>query len=290
MIVNPRRSRLMELAKNLKKSAVAGSVMLAGMLCASMPMAAQAQGRISPTSHSEVRLIAADAPKGAAAVGVRIKLSPGWKTYWRTPGDSGVPPSFDWSQSKNLASAEVRWPAPTRFTDRNEMIFGYKDEVIFPVVVTPIQAGEPVKLVLSLFFAVCHDMCVPVHAQVTAELSGPSDPIDAGEIARFESMVPRPTVSGLAVRSIELDDQADEPSITVVLDSSDANGDIDIFTESPVGDVNFGAPRLAAIDGGVRSYKIPIDKGYKKLALSGTNLSLTIVQGKRALVHNAKLD
>src|SRR6185436_4015134 len=70
-------------------------------------------------ARSAARLIAAPVPAkdGALRGGVEIKMLPGWKTYWRYPGDSGVPPVFDFSASDNVKAVTVLYPAPTRFDD-----------------------------------------------------------------------------------------------------------------------------------------------------------------------------
>src|SRR5271169_3891811 len=103
-------------------------------------------------SRSGVRLIAGANKNGEAPLraGIEIKLQPGWKTYWRYPGDSGVPPRFDFSGSENLKSAKVSYPAPHLFSDDSGNSLGYKDEVIFPVTVEPAQPGKPVTLRLKL--------------------------------------------------------------------------------------------------------------------------------------------
>ena len=96
-------------------------------------------------------------------------MQPGWKTYWRYPGDSGVPPRFDFSGSENLAAAKVLYPAPHLFTDESGNSLGYKDSVTFPLQVTPKQKGKPVTLRLKLDYAICEKLCVP--AQGSAELA-----------------------------------------------------------------------------------------------------------------------
>ena len=96
-------------------------------------------------TFSKVRLVSgsvAGMSDGQMIAGVQIRLEPGWKTYWRMPGDFGVPPTFDWSGSKNLRSAEVLYPAPHRFTDASGTAIGYEDEVVFPVMVTPERLGR----------------------------------------------------------------------------------------------------------------------------------------------------
>src|SRR5262245_12928000 len=95
--------------------------------------------------RSAARIVAGTNKSGEAQLraGVEIKMQPGWKTYWRYPGDSGVPPHFDFSDSENLKSATVLYPAPRVFTDETGQTLGYKERVIFPVVVSPKQAGKP---------------------------------------------------------------------------------------------------------------------------------------------------
>src|SRR5689334_18069750 len=81
--------------------------------------------------------------------GVEIKLAPGWKTYWRYPGDSGVPPRFDFAGSENVKSVEILWPAPHRFSDESGITIGYKNDVIFPLRIVPQDAAKPVLLRLK---------------------------------------------------------------------------------------------------------------------------------------------
>src|SRR6185312_1593469 len=109
--------------------------------------------------RSAVRLVAGKQNAGALTAGVEIKLQPGWHTYWRYPGDSGVPPRFGFSGSDNLASAAVQFPAPHAYTDDAGTTIGYKDNVVFPIRVVPKQAGKPVTLRLKLDYAVCEKLC-----------------------------------------------------------------------------------------------------------------------------------
>jgi DsbC/DsbD-like thiol-disulfide interchange protein len=121
--------------------------------------------------RSAIRLIAGSSKADDVVLraGIEVKLRPGWKTYWRYPGDSGVPPHFDFSGSENLKKADVLYPAPHLFTDETGQSLGYKDTVIFPVVVSPQQAGKPVRLRVKVDYAVCEKLCVP--AEGRAELT-----------------------------------------------------------------------------------------------------------------------
>src|SRR5207302_11010161 len=93
--------------------------------------------------------------------GMEIRLAPGWKTYWRYPGDSGIPPRFDFSKSRNVKSVTVRWPAPRRLADESGVSIGYKHDVVFPLEITPQDAAKPVMLALKIDYAVCEKICVP---------------------------------------------------------------------------------------------------------------------------------
>src|SRR5512147_98890 len=79
--------------------------------------------------RSAIRLIAGSnkADDALLRAGIEVKLRPGWKTYWRYPGDAGVPPHFDFSGSENFKKADVLFPAPRLFTDETGHSLGYKD-------------------------------------------------------------------------------------------------------------------------------------------------------------------
>src|SRR5262245_20144158 len=172
-------------------------------------------------TYSKVRLVSgsvAGSSGGHKIAGVQIRLSPGWKTYWRTPGDSGVPPSFDWSGSKNLKSAEVLYPAPHRFADAGGTAIGYSDEVVFPVKVKAEKDGEPVLLKLNLSYGVCKTLCVPSDEALTLEL--PPGQGGRGEhvlIQRYLDLVPAPVEKGTlpAIGTVEAKLDSTQPELLI---------------------------------------------------------------------------
>ena len=106
-----------------------------------------------------------------------MELAPGWKTYWRAPGDGGIPSQFDWSQSDNVAAADVIWPRPTVFRDHGMRSIGYVNEVIVPVEVTPAQPGD-MSVHLELRFGICKEVCLPANVTLSGTLSeAASDPV-----------------------------------------------------------------------------------------------------------------
>src|SRR6478735_11606245 len=147
--------------------------------------------------RSATRLVAGSGKSGDAQLraGVEIKMQPGWKTYWRYPGDSGVPPHFDFSGSENLKKADVFYPAPHLFTDETGHSLGYKDTVIFPVVVSPQQSGKPVRLRVKVDYAVCEKLCVPVEGRAELVLESGDSKHDP-TLTAAEGRVPKHVTAG----------------------------------------------------------------------------------------------
>jgi DsbC/DsbD-like thiol-disulfide interchange protein len=112
-------------------------------------------------------------PDGRYMAAVSLQLAPGWKTYWRSPGDAGIPPSFDWSGSRNLGAVRIHWPAPEVIRQNGMESIGYLDALTLPVEVTPLDPAKPVHLALNLALGVCHDICMPAELTLDADLSGP---------------------------------------------------------------------------------------------------------------------
>ncbi len=120
---------------------------------------------------AKARLVVGALPSenGARALmaGVDIVLDPGWKTYWRSPGDAGgIPPRFDWSRSENLKVGAVQFPAPQRFVDSTGTTIGYKDRVVFPVSIQAVDQTRPIKIALQVDYGVCAELCIPARAQL----------------------------------------------------------------------------------------------------------------------------
>ncbi|MGH6664532.1 MAG: protein-disulfide reductase DsbD domain-containing protein, partial [Pseudolabrys sp.] len=130
---------------------------------------------------SALRLIAGAKNNGAdyLRAGIEIKLKPSWHTYWRYPGDSGVPPRFSFSGSDNVAAVKVLYPAPHAFTDEAGTTIGYQENVIFPLRVFPRNKDKPVALHLKVDYAVCEKLCVPVEARTELTLPGDAGATDA---------------------------------------------------------------------------------------------------------------
>jgi DsbC/DsbD-like thiol-disulfide interchange protein len=139
-------------------------------------------------AKSRARLIAG----GGDLAGFEIALSPGAITYWRDPGDAGLPPTLNFSGSDNVASVEPEFPAPKRIKEADGgEAFGYDASVVFPLRVKPRDPTKPATLKLTADFAVCEKVCLPAKAHLELTLpSAPRSPL-AGAIEAALAAVPR---------------------------------------------------------------------------------------------------
>ncbi|MGD1935412.1 MAG: protein-disulfide reductase DsbD domain-containing protein [Candidatus Phaeomarinobacter sp.] len=147
---------------------------------------------------SRMRLISAHTGALPAAgedvvhAGIEITLDPKWKTYWSTPGDTGIAPVFSFARSTNVASVDVNYPMPQRFDLPGDISFGYENQVVFPVSVTPKTSGGAITLIADVVYGACEELCIPVEA--TAELEFTAAPGAPGRfadiLAQWQARVP----------------------------------------------------------------------------------------------------
>ncbi len=113
---------------------------------------------------------------GRQMAALHLQLRDEWKTYWRAPGDAGVPPEFDWSGSENLASVRPIWPRPDLFDFQGMQTIGYKHSLVLPLEVTPLDPSKPVVLRASVDLGLCKDICVPAQLVLGDDLPVPGAP------------------------------------------------------------------------------------------------------------------
>lgn len=107
---------------------------------------------------------------GTHMAALRIQLQPGWKTYWRAPGDGGIPPQFDWSGSENIKSVKFHWPSPKVAYINGLRTIGYTNEVIIPVEFSLRRTSSRASLNGRVDLGVCKDICIPMSMAFTATL------------------------------------------------------------------------------------------------------------------------
>jgi DsbC/DsbD-like thiol-disulfide interchange protein len=278
--------------KSIGKTLWAAAVFCSVAMMFAAPSRANDSSPWNEDSRSAIRLIAGANPAGATALraGVEIKLQPGWKTYWRYPGDSGVPPRFDFSGSENLKSAKVLYPVPHLYSDEAGNSLGYKDSVIFPLQVTPKQAGKPVKLQLKLDYAVCEKLCVP--AQGSAELAlAIGDSAQDAVLRDAEAAVPRKVVAAQAGLTARRVNNAAKPLVMVDL-KAPPGVPIEIFVEGPTPEWALPVPKPApGAPEGHRQFGFELDGLPPGVDPKGQfDLTFTVVESGRAIEVVTHLD
>jgi DsbC/DsbD-like thiol-disulfide interchange protein len=246
-----------------------GRPMLALLAClAAIPGQASATGALPPAyeaPHTRIRLFTAGPAEGAGdgrpMVGIEIDMEPGWKTYWRTPGE-GIAPSFSWDESLNLKDVQVLWPAPVRFADGEGSSIGYKERVVLPVAITPEDPSRPVSLNLAVAYGVCKDICMPVEAELSLDLDRPVRKPDRDELLRTLGQVPRKQQEGAACShrflSAKLVSPAEKPVLRVETAYEANVSQRDVMVEAPQ-EAGLAAPTLeAASPAGRAAYLFPL--------------------------------
>ncbi|MBM4441125.1 MAG: thiol:disulfide interchange protein, partial [Candidatus Rokubacteria bacterium] len=141
--------------------------------CASFaaPMPAVAEDRKVATQL--VAEVAAIRPGEPFWVALHQRITPGWHTYWRNAGDSGEPATLAWRLPNGFTADEIAWPVPERVPVGPAMSFGFTNEVLLPVRITPpadLRPGDRVVLRADASWLVCADICIPEEAPVLLTL------------------------------------------------------------------------------------------------------------------------
>jgi DsbC/DsbD-like thiol-disulfide interchange protein len=242
--------------------------------------------------RSSVRLIAGANKNGDVQLraGIEIKMQPGWKTYWRYPGDSGVPPHFDFSDSENLKDVKVLYPAPHLFTDETGQSLGYKEKVIIPLAVSPQQPGKPVRLRLKIDYAVCEKLCVPAEGHPELVL-GVDESSHNLELAAAESRVPKQVTAAQAGLTARRVNSGSKPLVTVDL-GAPTNQTVELFVEGPTPQWALPIPKpVQAAPAGRAQFSFELDGLPPGVDPKGQlDLTFTVVTSERAIEVKTHLD
>jgi DsbC/DsbD-like thiol-disulfide interchange protein len=218
-------------------------------------------------SHSAARLIAGTDTGGIRHVGLEIRLKPGWHTYWRYPGDAGVPPQFDFKASQNVKDVTVLWPAPERLSEGGNTSIGYARDLLFPLHVVAQDAAKPVMLRLKLDYGVCEKQCVPAVAKVELVLSKVQSALPQGASAHdatlvtAEAKVPKRVAVGeggtLSIRAVRREVASPRPRVLV--DIAGPAG-VDLFAEGPTAQWALPVPeRVDGAPAGLQRFAFELD-------------------------------
>jgi DsbC/DsbD-like thiol-disulfide interchange protein len=227
-------------------------------------------------SHSQIRLVAGSRTGPVMLGGIAIQLQPGWHTYWRNPGDSGVPPRFDFSKSDNLDSVTILWPAPVKFDDgAGGESLGYEKQVLLPMRVVAKDAGKPVVVRAAISYA---------ELAFTSVAS-----TEDGALTAALDTVPKPANIGdsnpLAVRDVKRDGK--KVSVDVAVPEGKTSH---LYVEGPTSDWALPIPKLdKQSPPGVKRFSFDLDGLPSGATADGAALKLTLVGTDKAYEYNVTL-
>jgi DsbC/DsbD-like thiol-disulfide interchange protein len=268
-----------------------GFAVTLSVVCAAIEVRAEDASPWQRDAHSAVRLLAGSRSGAVLLGGIAVQLQPGWHTYWRTPGDSGVPPRFDFSKSENVDAVTVMWPAPVKFDDgAGGTSLGYKQQVVLPLRIVAKSADKPVTLRADINYAVCEKLCIPVEANaelVFASVASTSD----GELSAALDTVPKPANVGdpnpLTIRDVKRDGKSN-----VLVDVTAPDGkEVSLLVEGPTPDWALPVPKLVEHGPpGVKRFSFELDGVPPGVNPAGAALKFTLVGRDRSYEFNTNLD
>jgi DsbC/DsbD-like thiol-disulfide interchange protein len=262
------------------------TILLAGMLSGlagplpgnSAALAAQSEWDIGDFHRSRLLLVPGEGTKLRG--GLEIAMEEGWHTYWRVPGDAGIPPQLDFSNSGNLASVAVSYPFPERYYDGSGLSLVYRDHVTLPLTVEPIDPDLPVTLTVNARFGVCDLICIPAKATMSVTLMPQSgdDPRARIAIEQAQRRLPgSPKAGQFDVESATR--QGDALEIAVRTPEADF---IDLFAEGPQ-DWFLGQPTLVSREGAIALYRLPLEGMPEGETVSGRTFTFVAVADGEAI-------
>ena len=243
--------------------------------------------------NARVRFLAAGVDSdGRIAAGVEIRLKPGWKTYWRSPGDAGIAPLTDFSASSNIGGpVEIEFPVPHRFDDGYSITNVYEEHVVLLVNAPTIDVAAKTSLALAMDIGVCAEICIPEHYEMRLDLApGESDPRAGAILAEARTTLPGKAVPGVfGVGHIVRTGGADKRPIFEIGIVGPEMTNAEVFVEGP-NDWYPSPPKLLSEDGVRATYSVVFSRLGAKTPIGGNKFRVTITSAQGAIEDFISLD
>ncbi|GAA4220198.1 DsbC/DsbD-like thiol-disulfide interchange protein [Sagittula marina] len=249
----------------------------AALLLSLLPMASQAEsfdGQVRATLLPGWRL-----SNGDHVAALRLELADGWKTYWRSPGDAGIPPSFDWSGSRNLDDVTVSWPSPDVFWQSGMRSVGYKHEVILPLRVDLRNGARDARLSGTIDIGICKDVCLPQRLTIQANLPAAARKPDARIAAAMADLPYRAADAGITRVHCQVSAAERGLGLTVALDMPGATGREETVIEFPDPELWVADPETSIQNGQLVSQTRVSHTSRAAFALDRSAMTITVLGG-----------
>lgn len=243
-------------------------------------------GGWAETEGARMRLVVDPARDGAGSVSgvLDIELQPGWKTYWKDPGGSGIPPTIDLSGSKGITLEAMRLPAPVRVDDGYSTFAGYTQSVRFAL---EFAAPGAAQLEANVFIGVCEKICVPFQAAFSLAVPEPgalkgSDAVAGRLVSEAKAALPEAPSAEFSVGAPALDAAGKTLTVEAALPASPGDGTVDLFVAGPPGWV-FATPELVARKPASAVFAVGVHATPKAADGRAGPLDLVVTHGARAV-------
>lgn len=244
-----------------------------------LPLAAQAATSEWVSSPGGmIRLVAAPPQKdGTIPATLEVKLNPGWKTYWREPGASGIPPQVTLDPAGGVLLEKIGFPAPKTFDDGVVRYVGYDKPVAFPLTLKRVHGEGDVNIRASVFLGICEDICIPVQGELTLALKqGDFDnPLDGARIDDAVAALPEAPSPDFAVTASRYDVEKAVLHLSLRLPANGSDGHPELFLAGPPG-LSFGKPEIAKEGDAGLSASVPVRLSGRDRELKGKPIVLTV--------------
>ena len=244
------------------------------------------------TDQTKVRMIAGTQGVGGSPefrLGLHFQMQPGWKVYWRSPGDAGSPPNVNWDGSQNLSNADIQWPGAASVLGAGPGNFGLQERGGVPVTASATTSSQAVDVKARVHYLTCNDICIPYEANLSLNLptgdAGPSE--HAHLINRFRASVPDDgTAHGLKIEALHSVKDDKGMRLQLVASAQTAFTQPDAFFEGARG-LASGKPNVTMINGRSQAlFDVSVDgldglDDDKGQTLDSRTFVVTLVDGKR---------
>ena len=259
-----------------------------GLFLGSVDTARSASTDWVENKEVSVRLIGTGNGTDSILLGLHFKLADGWKAYWRTPGDGGMPPTLDSSASINIKKLTLQWPVPERFLTVYEGFdpienFGYKKEVVFPINATLEDPEEPAHINMAVNYAVCAEICIFLNTTFNLDISPTTSAEPDIQALLEKSLMQLPKTNGengLRIDDIIVTEETLEvhaTSLNQPFNSPDLFIEVSENFRFPKPEATFSNDKKSVV------FHVLFETLVADKTLSGNDAILTLTDGKRAV-------
>lgn len=234
-----------------------------------------------------MRLVVLPATTGETLqAALQIEPAPGWITYWREPGDAGIPPAISLDAASRMTPGEISFPVPKRIDNGDIRDIGYDAAVAFPFIIKGASAATD-KVTANVFIGICRNICIPFQADLTAALDETANPEEDAILASARKALPEQASGSFRVDSHRMNAALDRLDLSLKLPSPDAHPQV--FVTGPSGHVFMDYEVVSSTDGKL-DISMPIEELPRNYRIAGKTWGILVLSENRAMESTLAFD